>query len=234
MKLIHATIRPGKVLEILNDGAGQIKASAPGLFTDADGTEVLPPIYPWPFGHHANSYSCPKINEEVWIISFTDNPLQLHWVRKDDFPENLKDFPLTDESKNLEVIVKREFEDSKWALLYFDNDDGWVMKKDEDGWINIRENGSIILKTKYDKRIIDICEDSIALGTEGKAQDSAMLWTKWKEWHDELCKQLDILAKVASAQPYTANLSAPIKALKTAIEGKVEPIESKHVSITEN
>jgi hypothetical protein len=234
MKLIHATIRPGKVLEVVEDGKGAIKASAPGLFTDADGTEVLPPIYPWPFGHHANAYSCPKVDEEVWIISFTDNPLQLHWSRKDDFPENLKDFPLADEAQNLEVVVNREFEDSKWAILYFDNDDGWMMKKDEDGLINIRQDGSILLKTKHDKRIIDICEDSIALGTEGKAQDSAMLWTKWKEWHDELCKQLETLANAAAAQPYTANLATPIKALKAAIESKTEPIESKHVSIVEN
>jgi len=234
VKLIHATIRPGKVLEIVEDGAGQIKASAPGLFTDADGTEVLPPIYPWPFGHHANSYSCPKVDEEVWIISFTDNPLQLHWVRKDDFPENLKDFPLTDEAQNLEVVVNREFEDSKWAVLYFDNDDGWMMKKDEDGWINIRQDGSILLKTKHDKRIIDICEDSIALGTEGKAEDSAMLFSKWKEFADELCGDLDKLAKALNNNPYTAAAGAVLTPLIEPLKQKIAPVESKHVSITEN
>jgi len=235
MKLFHGSIRPGKVLEIIEDGAGVIKASAPGLFTDADGTEVLPPIYPWPFGHHANSYSCPKVGEEVWVMSFTDNPLQLHWVRKDDFSESLKDLPLTDETQNLEVVVNREFEDSKWAILYFSNDDGWMMRKGEDGIINIRNNGSILLKTKFDKRIIDICEDSIALGTEGKADDSAMLYNKWKEWADELLNQFKTtLMNAASANPYTTSLAPAFQKLATTLQPKIEPVESKHVSITSN
>lgn len=234
MKLLYGTIRPGKVLELINDIPGAIKASAPGLFTDADGTEVLPPIYPWPFGNHANSYSCPKVGEEVWIMSFDNNSLQLHWARKDDFPENLKGLPLNDETKNLEVVVNREFGNSQWATLYFDNDDGWIMRKGEDGMINIRADGSILFKTKFDKRIIDISSDSISLGAEGKAGDSAMLWSKWKAWHEELEKQLDILANTAAANPYTANLSAPIKTMKESITAKVPDIESKHVSITEN
>jgi len=235
MKLIHATIRPGKVLEIIEDGAGAIKVSAPGLFTDADGTEVLPPVYPWPFGHHANAYSCPKVEDEVWVISFTDNPLQLHWARKDDFPENLKELPLADEAQNLEVVVNREFEDSKWAILYFSNDDGWMMRKGEDGLINIRQDGSILLKTNFDKRIIDICEDSIALGTEGKAEDNAMLYSKWKEWADELLNQFKTtLMNAASANPYTANLAPAFQAVATALQPKIDPVKSEHVTIVEN
>lgn len=235
MKLIHGSIRPGKVLEIIEDGAGAIKASAPGLFTDEDGVEVLPPIYPWPFGHHANSYSCPKVGDEVWVMSYTDNSLQLHWARKDDLSEALKDLPVTDEAQNLEVVVNREFEDSKWAILYFSNDDGWMMRKGEDGLINIRKDGSILLKTKFDKRIIDICEDSIALGTEGKADDSAMLYNKWKEWADELLNQFKTtLTNAASANPYTANLAPAFLTLTANLQPKIEPIESKHVSITSN
>lgn len=234
MKLLHATIRPGKVLEVIDDGNGTIKVSAPGLFTDEDGTDVLPPVYPWPFGHHANSYSCPKVNEEVWVMSFKDNPMQLHYVRKDDFPENNKDFPLTDESQNLEIVVNREYENSKWAILYFDNDDGWMMKKGEDGIINIRKDGSILLKTKHSKRIIDICKDSISLGTEGKAGDSAMLYSKWKDWADALCQGLGTIASTAAANPYTAPLAAPIQALQLQLKPKIPMVESKNVSITPN
>ena len=235
MKLIHATIRPGKVLEIIEDGAGAIKVSAPGLFTDADGTEVLPPVYPWPFGQHANTYSCPKVGDEIWIISFADNPLQLHWVRKDNFAETLTDLPLTDETQNLEVVVNREFEDSKWAILYFSNDDGWMMRRGEDGLINIRNDGSILLKTNFDKRIIDICKDSISLGAEGQAGDSAMLFTKWKEWADALTDQLkNTLANAASSNPYTASLAPAFQAMAAALEPKKAPIESKNISIVEN
>ena len=234
MRLIQGTIRPGKVLEIIEEGSGAIRASASGLFTDADGTDVLPPIYPWPFGYHANSYSCPKVGDDIWVMSYNDNPLQLHWARKDNLPETLKDLPMTDESKNLEVVVNREFEDSKWAILYFDNDDGWMMKKGEDGWINIREDGSIILKTKFNKRIIDICEDSIALGAEGKAEDNAMLYSKWKEWADKIVEDINKLAAAAAANPYTINLQSPFQMMAQDLQGKIDPIKSDHVTITSN
>lgn len=233
MKLMHGTIRPGKVLEIIETGA--IKVSAPGLFTDVDGIEVLPPVYPWPFGHHPNSYSCPKIDEEVWVINFADNPLQLHYIRKDNLAVGLQDMPLSDETQNLEVIVNREFEDSKWAILYFSTDDGWVMKKGEEGVINLRSDGSILLKTGFDKRVIDICEDSISLGSEGKAADSAILYSKWKEWADTLVEQLqNTLANAASASPYTASLAPAFQAAAMTLKPKIEPVESKHVSITDN
>ena len=240
MKLIHGTIRPGKVLEVIEDGNGNIKASAPGIFSEEDDLEKLPPIYPWPFGHHSYSYSCPKVDEEIWVMAFADNSLQLYWVRKDDWiaenslPKNMSDLPLSDETQNLEIIVNREFEDSKWAILYFDNDDGWVMKKDEDGLINIRKDGSILLKTNFDKRIIDICKDSIALGTEGKADDSAMLYSKWKDWADTLCQGLGTIASTAASNPYTAPLAAPIQSLQSQLQPKIAPIESKNVSIVAN
>ena len=38
MKLDEGQLRPGWVVEVLENG--QIKANVPGLFTDADGTEV--------------------------------------------------------------------------------------------------------------------------------------------------------------------------------------------------
>ena len=234
MKLMHGTIRPGKVLQVIEDGGGKIKASAPGLFTEEDGVDKLPPIYPWPFGAHANGYTTPKVNEEVWVMAFGDNPLQLHWVRKDKVSDNLKDLPLTDETKNLEVVVNREFEDSKWAILYFDNDDGWMMRKGEDGLINIRADGSILLKTNFDKRIIDICSDSISLGVEGKAEDSAMLYSKWRVFADSLLSGLSKTAKAAGANPYTKNLQPVIDSMVSDLKEKIEPVESKHVSITSN
>lgn len=234
MILRFGTLRPGKVLEVGENG--QIKASAPGLFTDADGTEVLPPIYPFPLGH-ANTFSCPKTGEEVWVLSLRDNPLQLYWFRKDNFIENNQEFPLNDEGENVEIVVNRNFgdeEEPKWATLYFSNGSGWIMRKGEDGVINIREDGSILLKTKFDKRIIDICEDSIALGTEGKAEDSAMLFSKWKDFATLLCNDLNTLAKALSNSPYTAAAGAVLTPLIDPLKQKIDPVESKHVSITSN
>lgn len=240
MNLLYATVRPGIVKEIIEDGNGTVKLTAPGLFSDEDDPKILPPVYPWPFGHHANSYTCPKVDEEVWVMTFEDNPMQMYWVRKDDWiaedslPKNMSDLPLTDEAQNLEVIVNREFEDSKWAILYFSNDDGWMMRRDEDGWINIRKDGSILLKTNFDKRIIDICKDSVALGSEGKADDSAMLYSKWKDFAETLCNGLMTLSSTAAANPYTAPLAAPFQTLSQQLKPKISPVESKHVSIVAN
>ena len=232
---MYGNIRPGKVLEVVEGGKGTIKVSAPGLFSAEDETELLPPVYPWPFGQHANSYSCPKVDDEVWVMNFQDNPLQLHWVRKDFFEENNAELPLDDETQNLEVIVNREFDDSKWAMLYFSNGDGWMMRKGEDGLINIREDGSILLKTNFDKRIIDICKDSIALGSEGKENDSAMLYGAWKDWANEIVNQLrTTLTTAASANPYTANLAPAFQQVALTIQQKIAPVESKHVSIVKN
>ena len=57
MKLINGIIRPGEILEVLENG--KIKASAPGLFSEED-LENLPPIMPfWELiGSHANTFSC--------------------------------------------------------------------------------------------------------------------------------------------------------------------------------
>ena len=84
MKLINGILRPGNILEVLDNG--KIKASAPGLFSAEDPLELLPPIMPFYelMGGHANSYSTPIVGEECGVLNMQDNPLQLYWFRKDD------------------------------------------------------------------------------------------------------------------------------------------------------
>jgi hypothetical protein len=238
MDLIHGTLRPGVVKEVGEKGL--IKAVVPGLFPPDAELDSLPPIYPW-FGNHANTFSCPKVDEEVWVLSLANNPLQLHWFRKDYYEENNKDFKMDEEGENVEILVNRNYgsnDEPKWAAIYFSNSDGWMIRKDEDGHINIREDGSIIAYTKYKKRIIDICEDSIALGTEGKAEDSAMLYSKWKEWVEKDLRDniLKNLAKALQNNPYTASAGAALQLLLQTfpMPSIINPVESQHVSITEN
>ena len=82
MKLVNGILRPGEVLEVLENG--KIKASAPGLFSEED-KDLIPPVMPfWELiGSHANTFSTPTEGDEVWILNLTDNPLQLYWFRKD-------------------------------------------------------------------------------------------------------------------------------------------------------
>ena len=86
MKLFKGTIRPGLVLEILEDGL--IKASAPGLFSIIDDPNMLPPIMPWFIGNNSNAFSKLKQYDDVWIMNFSDNPQQLYWFRKDTIADN--------------------------------------------------------------------------------------------------------------------------------------------------
>lgn len=236
MKLDEGQLRPGWVVEVLENG--QIKANVPGLFTDADGTEVMPPIYPFPVGH-ANSFSCPKVGEEVWVLNFSDNKRQLHWFRKDNFEENNSDFPIGEEGENVEIIVNRNYGDDEnptWATIYFSNGDGWVIREGKDSIINIRNDGSILLNSGKDKRVIDICDDSISLGVEGGAEDNAMLFSKWKQWlQTDLCDNL--LSNFVTAlvgNPYTAPAGAALQELIPNLRNSGDDIKSNHVTITEN
>ena len=86
MKLNKGTMRPGTVLEVLDNGI--IKASAPGLFSFVEDPALLPPIMPWFIGSNSNSFSKVNKYDEVWILNFSDNPQQLYWFRKDPVTDN--------------------------------------------------------------------------------------------------------------------------------------------------
>ena len=64
------------------DEKGIIKASVCGLFSDQDEPENIPPIYQFPLGG-ANNFSSPKKDDEVWVMFFDDNPLDLFYIRKE-------------------------------------------------------------------------------------------------------------------------------------------------------
>ena len=68
MKLVNGILRPGEILEVLENG--KIKASAPGLFTEED-KDLNPPIMPfWELmGGHANTFSTPIVGDEIWLLA---------------------------------------------------------------------------------------------------------------------------------------------------------------------
>ena len=125
MKLSNAILRPGKVLEVV-DTNGTIKVAAPGLFSDQDDPQLLPPVSPLLL-FHSNQYSTPIVDDEVWILNFTDNTQQLYWFRKDNYIENNKDIQ---EETNVEVLCSRE-SGAGWATIYFSDDSGWYIKNDK-------------------------------------------------------------------------------------------------------
>ena len=103
MKLMAGTLRPGTVLKV--EEGGVIKASAPGLFSAEDDVELLPPIYPSFIGN-SNQYSQPEEYDEVWILQFSDNPLELHWIKKDAQDVNNEELGLGEET-DVEILCDR-------------------------------------------------------------------------------------------------------------------------------
>ena len=222
MKLVNATLRPGKVLEVLENG--KIKAMVPGLFNSED-VEKIPPIIPF-FGHHANSYSQPKQYEEVWVLNLSDNPLQLHWFRKDDYIKN--DSQLIKE-ENVEVLCNRE-SGMGWATIYFSDGSGWIIKNDE-SIIQVKPDGSILLSTPTPHRTIDINSDNISIGSPGQSAHPVAYGDNVQEALEDICGILRAIQTVTKSNPYTTMISTVIGSKIGKVEEGIGTISSPHITI---
>lgn len=226
MKLINGTLRPGQVLEVLENG--KIKASAPGLFSKEDQNN-LPPIMPFfeLVGDHANSFSTPRVNDEVWVLNMSDNPLQLYWFRKDDHITNNSDIFTEGGYENVEIICNRETGMS-WATLYFSDGSGWVLRND-DSKLQIFPDGHIELGMNWPNRTINIDSQAIHLGNSAEEHPAA--------YGDEIasilikiCGLLEAVGMLASINPYTSHLSNTLKGASN-IKENIPGIMSSHVKL---
>lgn len=224
MKLLHATIRPGIVLEVLENG--EIKASAPGLFSFIDDPTLLPPILPWMIGNNSNSFSQPKLYDEIWLMNFEDNPRQLYWFRKDDIKRN-ENIPLTEE--NVEVLCNREV-GGDWCTIYFSDGSGWVISKGE-SIINIKSDGSIMLSNGMPNRCIDINGKNISIGSEQQSAHPAAYGDNVENVIRSLCILLNSIGLKALANPHTAAIGTELMAKLPNIISKITDISSQHVTI---
>lgn len=223
MKLVNCILRPGRVMEVLENGA--IKAEVPGLF-DRTELDKCPPIYHTPWGDHANSYTQPKKYDEVWILNTTDNPLQLHWFRKDNYSKHNADLI---KEENVEVLCNRE-SGMGWATIYFSDGSGWVISKN-DSIINIKADGGIILKTPTPHRVIDINTQNISIGSEGESAHPAAYGDKTQEALQKICELFKSIQVVTQTNPYTTMISTAITSKLPGIEDTIGPIASQHVTI---
>ena len=161
MKLINGILRPGEILEVLENG--KIKASAPGLFTEED-KDLNPPIMPfWELiGSHANTFSTPIVGDEIWVLNLADNPLQLYWFRKDDHITHNKEIFAETGTTNVEILCNRE-SGVGYASLFFSDGTGWMLRND-DSRLQIFPDGHIELGMNWPHRTITIDAESIRLG----------------------------------------------------------------------
>jgi hypothetical protein len=224
MKLSKGTIRPGMVLEVFDNG--EIKATAPGLFTFVEETEKLPPILPWQIGSNCNSFSKPKKGDEVWIMNFSDNPRQLYWFRKDN-AFNCDNIDFTE--KNVEILCNRNIQ-GEWATIYLSDGSGWIISKG-DTVMQIRQDGSIQLNTGFAHRVIDISPKGISLGSEGKSAHPAAYGDVVVDAITALTALLKQIQMVAMPNPYTAAIATVIQTSLPSVESKISKIISPHVSL---
>ena len=224
MKLSKATIRPGMVLEVFDDGS--IKASAPGLFSIIDNPENMPPILPWFVGSNCNAYSKPNKCDEVWIMNFSDNPRQLYWFRKDRVDNN-ENIPMHEQ--NVEVLCNRECK-GEWITLYFSDGSGWIISKGE-SCIKIKPNGSIILDNGMPNRCIDINNKNISIGSEGTSDHPAAYGDEIEKLLRSLCILLFNVGIKGMSNPYTIPLSVELFSKLPAIIKKIPNVSSQHVTI---
>jgi hypothetical protein len=224
MKLINATIRPGTVLQVLDNG--DIKASAPGLFSFIDDIEKLPPIMSWNIGSNSNAFSKVKKYDEVWIMNFSDNPRQLYWFRKDNMLDN-DNIPMGE--TNVEVLCNRDV-GGDWCTIYFSDGSGWVIGKGE-SIIQIRPDGSILLSNHMPNRSIDINTENISIGSQGKSAHPAACGDAVEKVLLKLCLLLHTTAISAMGNPHTAAIGSTLLSGIPKLASTITEISSKHVTI---
>lgn len=222
MRLVHATLRPARVIKVLE--AGEIEVEAPGLFSAKD-IGKLPPVRPF-FGGHANTYSAPLVGQEVWVMNQADNPQSLFWFRKDDYKEADKDLMT---GKNVEILCNRE-NGRGWATIYFEDGTGWIISNNE-AKIQIRKNGSIFLDTGMPHRQIDINGSNISLGTEGKSSHPAVYGDNLQDVLEYIQTALDTIKQAANTNVYTKPIAMALNTLPATIKKKIPSILSTNITL---
>lgn len=226
MILSDGKIRPGRVLHVENE-KGIIKVCCPGLFSDQDDPEKLPPVYPW-FNGNSNNFSKVNEDDEVWVMFFEHNPYELFWFRKDNIGQNLGDI-LNKDYEHIEVVCSKEL-DSGYAQIYYTDGDGWIIRRDET-FIQLDKDGNVIIDTGRKHRAISIDDNSISLGTVGGSAEPAVLGDKLEDCLNKLYDLLDAGIKAGQPSPYTASMCLAMQSAMGAFKTSITKIKSNHVTL---
>lgn len=228
MDFKNATMRPGRVVEVL--GGGKIRASVPGLFNKQDGTN-LPILSQFTMGGGSNAYSAPNLCDEIWVLNDPSNPESLYWFRKDKSDsKNFEEAGIdVGDSKNVEILCNRET-DTGWATLMFSDGTGWVVRNDEVMMI-LGKDGDIVMSTGDAHRTISISEKCISLGTEGKSAHPAAYADKTEDAIDKIALIFKNIRNICENLQMLAPISVAIGMLPEEVESLGEDISSTNVFI---
>lgn len=215
MELRNASLRPGKIREVL-DQYGNVKCSVVGVFRDDEDLEKLPPVSPSPFMRtSSNNFVQPKVGDDVWVMLFRDNPQLLFYQFQGDARLS-NGVDLDERYQDVEVFSKHGDD----RVFMYDDEDGWTLRND-DAFINLNNEVNI----SNGKHGVTITNNGVRL--VGGAEDQPMvLGNDLKECLQELCK---VLSDTATALMTTSQAGgAKLTAGLLGVQAKLQKILSKN------
>lgn len=227
MRLDCGEIRPGKVLEVL-DEYGTIKGSCLGVFSEEDDPALLPPIQQWPT-QSGTCFNQPKVDDPIWVLFFTDNPQELFYFFQAN-TRNGSNHILENKPKDAQILASRDSDLGK-AQLYYTTDDGWNMTKDETKMQIDKDNNIELAKNDIDSRSVKIDDDGVFLGSKDDSQP-AVLGDNLKDCLTSIYNAFQALSTGLKSNPYTAPAAPQIDAKLPEIYNKINKILSKSVNVS--
>jgi len=227
MRLINGEIRPGVVLEVL-DEYGTIKGSCLGVFSDEDDPNLLPPIHQWPSAS-GTCFNQPKVNDPIWVLFFNDNPQELFYFFQADI-KNHSSHILGKKPKDAQILASRDSEMGK-AQLYYSSDDGWKLSKDDTRFQIDKDNNITMQKEDLEERKIAIDEDGVFIGEKENSQP-AVLGNELQDCLNKIYNALQSLQMDLAGNPYTSPAAVGLGEKLPAIYNQMNKVLSKTVSLT--
>lgn len=227
MHLSSGHIHPGRVLAVADSKQGTIKATVCGLFSDADSPDKLPPIYPWQPAC-ANSFSSVRPGDDIWVIFFSDNPMELFWLRNDNIPESLSSV-LSEEYKHCDVLMSRDLPGGL-VQLYFTDGTGWVLRNGTSA-IMLKPDGSVLIDGGMANRKIELNQRNISIGSEGRSAHPVAYGDKTEEALNAVVRVLKACAEAGKSNPYTIVIAQAIESVLPALENAIPEVSSLDVTV---
>lgn len=247
MKFINAEIRPGVIKEVM-DTIGTIRADVYGLFTSENADEIghLPPIKPMTMLGNRGSFSSPRTDDKIWVISSNTDSRLLYYIPYYDNElmsnlitngESLESATGEDVPDVIEVLLNVDDEGKPVQILY-NNEDVLIIKNNVS---SIKLNGAdniIEICGEDGGSIISIQKDKVILGGEDQAilngDDTSTLLKDILSEIDSLYSIfMSILpTMVSSASPATVmGLASVASQIPNATKGKTNVMRLKQKNV---
>ena len=205
---------------------GRIRCEVFGR-TDGLPVEALPWYIP---RKSKNTHDLPKIDEKVEITLISDDILLGYWnFLPQDNNLEIED----DDYKSAKVLLYRNLadnDDEGMLEISYRKSIGLTLKL-RDAEITQRPDGSILLKTGFDKRTIHICEDSISLGTETQSAEPGVLGLQNEDALNKIYQAISAIESAASGSPYTMPISIALQPLLSPLEQQIPKTKSEHITL---